>query len=71
MRMWSNKRYVFTIIGTVLCLSVMMLLNHTSYYNAVMNKMQNMGMGSVNETQGKIEQYLSSAILQMKIALTT
>lgn len=60
--MWSNKRYVFTIIGTVLCLSVMMLLNHTSYYNAVMNKMQNMGMGSVNETQGKIEQYLSKGV---------
>lgn len=56
--MWSNKRYVLTIIGTVLCLSVMMLLNHTSYYTAVMTKMQNAGMGTLNETKGKIENYL-------------
>ena len=60
--MWNNKRYVFTIIGTVLCLGVMMFLNHTSYYNDVMNKMQSMGMGTLNETKEKIEKYMSKGV---------
>ena len=56
--MRSNKRYVLTIIGTVLCLSVMMILNHTSYYTSVMAKIQNVGMGTLNEAKAKIENYL-------------
>lgn len=58
MKIWSKKRYIFTIIGIVLCLSTMMIYNHFSYYSSIMGKMQNMGMGRVSETKEKIEKYL-------------
>ncbi len=62
MKTWRKKRYVFTIIGIVLCLSAMMVLNHISYYTSIMAKMQNLGMGSIRETKEKVEKCLTEDI---------
>lgn len=62
MKTWGKKRYVFTIIGIVLCLSAMMVFNHISYYTSIMEKMKNMGMGSIRETKEKVEKCLTEDI---------
>lgn len=53
---------IFTIVGIVICLSIMMVYNHISYYTSIMGKMQNMGMGIIDGTKEKVEKYLSKDI---------
>ena len=62
MKMWGKRGHILSIVGIVLCLSVMMVFNHMSYYYSIMAKMKNMGMGTIRETAEKIENYLSNDI---------
>ena len=68
MKNWNKQRYFLTIIGTVLCLSIMLFMNYISHYNSIMAKMQNMSMGMLNETKEKVEKYL---IRDMEIIQST
>jgi len=67
MEKWSKKKYFLTIAGTILCLSVMMISNHISYYNSIMAKMQNQGMGILREVKEKIEKYLIKDINDVQL----
>jgi len=62
MKAKDRGRHFLTILGIVICLSIMMVYNHISYYTSIMGKMQNMGMGIIDGTKEKVEKYLSKDI---------
>ncbi len=59
----GNKRSFFlTIVGTILCLSAMIFFNHFTYYNSIMAKMENQGMGVLREVKESVEKYFTKTI---------
>lgn len=62
MKNWNKKTYIFTLIIIIFGLISMMLYNHLTFYYNMSAKMQNMGMGYLNQLTKTLEENISQNI---------
>lgn len=71
LKKWNEKMYVFTIIGTLVALVIMILFNHFTFYANVAAKMENMGSGNLARVTEELEGYLSRGINAVQTTAVT
>lgn len=58
----NRRSFVLTIVITIFCLSSITIYNQVGYYNSIMAKMENQGMGVLREAKERIEKYFTETV---------